>query len=487
MSTVTLSLVSHTNAGKTTLARTLLSRDIGEVRDAPHVTELAERHELVATAQGDQLLLWDTPGFGDSARLVRRLRQSGQPLGWLLSQVWDRWRDRAFWASQQAVRHVQAESDVVLYLVNAAEPAAGYIAPEMELLAWLGKPVLVLLNQLGAPRSAGEEAAELQAWRELLARWPLVQAVLPLDAFARCWVHEQVLLRAVQRVYAGDAAVMARLVEAWRAQREAQFDQAMALLAASLARAASAREPVAEAQGLGERLRQLGATLVRRDDADPAAAAQQRLVQRLQAEASDNTAQLVALHGLQGAAEDEILGRVAQQFALRERLPEGRAALLGGALTGALTGLKADIVSGGLTLGGGLLAGGLLGALGAAGLARGLNVLRDTGHSWLSPGPEALDAAVQAALLRYLAVAHFGRGRGDWVQGEAPPHWPQAVADALQPLQSDFTALWAGRSRRFDNAGEAAPLAQQLQPLLTQAARRLLQGLYPGAGWSPAG
>ena len=30
---IALSLVSHTNAGKTTLARTLLGRDIGEVRD----------------------------------------------------------------------------------------------------------------------------------------------------------------------------------------------------------------------------------------------------------------------------------------------------------------------------------------------------------------------------------------------------------------------------------------------------------------------
>jgi ribosome biogenesis GTPase A len=36
--TVSLSLVSHTNVGKTTLARTLLGRDVGEVRDAPHVT-----------------------------------------------------------------------------------------------------------------------------------------------------------------------------------------------------------------------------------------------------------------------------------------------------------------------------------------------------------------------------------------------------------------------------------------------------------------
>ena len=39
-------------------------------------------------------------------------------------------------------------------------------------------------------------------------------------------------------------------------------------------------------------------------------------------------------------------------------------------ITGALAGLKADIATGGLTLGGGMLAGGLIGALGAAGLAR---------------------------------------------------------------------------------------------------------------------
>ena len=40
---IALSLISHTNAGKTTLARTLLGRDIGEVRDAPHVTLDATR------------------------------------------------------------------------------------------------------------------------------------------------------------------------------------------------------------------------------------------------------------------------------------------------------------------------------------------------------------------------------------------------------------------------------------------------------------
>ena len=78
---VELSLVSHTNAGKTTLARTLLGRDIGEIRDAAHVTEIAEGHVLIDSPAGDRLSLWDTPGFGDSHRLARRLEQSGSPIG----------------------------------------------------------------------------------------------------------------------------------------------------------------------------------------------------------------------------------------------------------------------------------------------------------------------------------------------------------------------------------------------------------------------
>ena len=171
---IALSLVSHTNAGKTTLARTLLRADVGEVRDAPHVTEFAEVQTMIATPEGERLLLWDTPGFGDSVRLAKRLRQSSQPIGWFLSQVWDRWRDRPFWASQQAMRNLRDEADVMLYLVNAAESpeAAGYIAPEMELLAWVGKPVIALLNQLGPPGAPALEAAELARWRSHLAVVP---------------------------------------------------------------------------------------------------------------------------------------------------------------------------------------------------------------------------------------------------------------------------------------------------------------------------
>jgi len=103
MSTVTLSLISHTNVGKTTLARTILRRDIGEVLDQAHVTEESEGFDLVAHGD-DALRLWDTPGLGDSARLMDRLKHQGNPLGWFLHQIWDRYRDRPLYSSPFELR-----------------------------------------------------------------------------------------------------------------------------------------------------------------------------------------------------------------------------------------------------------------------------------------------------------------------------------------------------------------------------------------------
>ena len=474
-----LSLVSHTNVGKTTLARTLLGRDVGEVRDAPHVTEFADAYEMLRTPQGETLRLWDTPGFGDSVRLLRRMQQSGNPLGWFLSQVWDRWRDRPFWASQQALRHVAETTDVVLYLVSAAEEptAASYVASEMALLRWVGKPVIVLLNQLGVPREAALEQAEVQRWRAQLAPFEFVSQVLPLDAFARCWVQEQVLLQAIESSLQGeDRALMQRFGAVWRAQRLSVYDASVQALAQSMARLALAREELPERGSLRAGLRKLGAALgLAADERNPALLAQAALAEALDAEVRASTTRLIGLHGLSGQAQGEILQRMAEHFQLQLRLDESKAALIGGALTGALVGLKADIAAGGLTLGGGLLAGGLLGALGAAGLARAVNLVRGTDRSWLAWNAEALDTMLQAALLRYLAVAHFGRGRGEWARAETPPHWKPVVEQALAAEAATLAALWAER----DGDEDATRLQAGLQTVIDRALRAVLRQLYP--------
>jgi hypothetical protein len=488
--TISLSLVSHTNAGKTTLARTLLGRDIGEIRDAPHVTEFADAHVLVESPEGDRLVLWDTPGFGDSVRLVRRLRQGERPLVRFLGETWDRWRDRPFWASQQAVRNVRDEADVLLYLVNASEAidAAGYVRPEMELLGWIDKPVVVLLNQLGAPQSRAAEDAEVARWRASLSAYAHVRAVLPLDAFARCWVQELTLFAAVEAALPEERRpVMARLRGAWRARRVDTFDASVRAIAASLARIATMSEALPDgAGGVRARLRQAGAAIgIGHAEPGPAAGAQAALAARLDEEIRANTRELLALHGLAGTAEGEIRDRLATGYDLRLRLDEKQAAMWGGAVTGALVGLKADVLSGGLTLGGGLIAGGVLGALGSAGLARCVNLVRGTGRSFVTWNPAALDTLVEAALLRLLAVEHFGRGRGDWVQGEAPPHWAHVVTTALAPLREALDAAWSERTAHSATAGEAgreAVVAARLAPIVGEAARSALRALYPDAG-----
>jgi hypothetical protein len=486
-STIALSLISHTNAGKTTLARTLLGRDIGEVRDAPHVTTVATPYSLQATPEGDALVLWDTPGFGDSARLARRLAQQGNPIGWFLSQVWDRFRDQPLYLSQQAVRNVQDEADIVLYLVNASEtPAdAGYLAPELEVLEWIGRPVFVLLNQTGPPRPRADEEAEESHWRKALGPRPFIGGVLSLDAFARCWVQEIVLLRTLASAIAPvKREGYARLVAAWQARRIAQFDAAMAVLAASIARAACDRVTLAN-HGFKDKVREaVRSVLARPIEDEEKQKAARLLAERLDAGVRNSTDQLIAIHNLEGHAVDAVLERLADHLRTDTPIHEGKAAMMGGVLSGALSGLAADLAAGGLTLGAGTLVGAIAGALGGAGIARGYNVMRGRTDSVLRWDDELLDRIVTSALLRYLAVAHFGRGRGEWKESEYPLFWREVVQREVDAHRALLSTLWARRGSEDD----VAAIESALCPILAGAAQAVLDTLYPrGPGDPPIG
>ena len=91
----------------------------------------------------------------------------------------DRYADRPFFSSQQALRIVRDHADVVLYLVNVSEdPAASaYIEPEMRILDWIAKPVIVVMNQLGLPDPV-REGRDLEQWRARLREQPNVRDVL---------------------------------------------------------------------------------------------------------------------------------------------------------------------------------------------------------------------------------------------------------------------------------------------------------------------
>ncbi len=148
---------------------------------------------------------------------------------------------------------------------------------------------------------------------------------------------------------------------------------------------------------------------------------------------------------------------------------------MGGVVSGALTGLGADLIAGGLTFGAGMVAGAIIGALGGAGVAQGVNVVRGRTESSLRWEEAFLDGLVTSALLRYLAVAHYGRGRGAWRQGEYPPHWRPMVVDAVVAEQDRLAVIWSRRGE-----GEEA-LQRELEEVLGDVALGLLDDLYPGA------
>jgi hypothetical protein len=343
----------------------------------------------------------------------------------------------------------------------------------MQVLRWIGKPVLALLNQLGPPQPPAEERAELERWRTHLQGFGVVRDVLPLDAFARCWVQERVLLDAVGRLLpAARRDAFARLCDAWHARGNERFAQAARAIAAQLDAAATDAEPVDDtAAGTAQKvLRSLGAG-ASRDAAREQAMAQ--LLQRLDGAIRDCTARLIAVHGLHGSATQTVLARLRENFMLREKLDTGRTALWSSLVTGALTGLKADLAAGGLTFGAGMLVGGVLGGLAGAGAARGLNRLSGREQSVVRFSPTFLDGLARSAALRYLAVAHFGRGRGQYIEGEAPAFWREEVERAYGAYEPTFGAIWSRAAR-----GEA--VEPDLQRAVAELLRDVLRRLYPG-------
>ncbi len=472
-----LCLISHTNAGKTTLARTLLGMDVGEIRDAAHVTETADAHTLLATDEGDSLQLWDTPGFGDSVRLAKRLSQAGNPVGWFLTEVWDRARDRPFWLSQRALLAARDNADVVLYLVNASEDPqdSGYVAPEMQILQWLGKPVIVLLNQTGPPKTPNEEHSEIDRWARHMRPFGVVRDVIALDAFARCWVHERVLFDAVGKCVSPDKqAGYARLITAWERRNRTRFDASMQAIAQQIIAAAQDKEAIEDASPFKATLNTLGIGKNASNGArDTAIAA---MSERMSRTATKTTAKLLALHGLQGSAAAPINQRLRENFTFNTPLDVKQAGLLGAIASSAATGASADLLSGGLTLGGGMLVGAVIGALGFASAAWGVNKAKGSDHATVQLSEEFLQTLVVAGLLRYLAVAHFGRGRGNYVEGEAPAFWREEVLQAVHLHAGNLPAIWA----KAREQAEPDPACAELAAVLSEAALQILRKLYPG-------
>jgi hypothetical protein len=168
---------------------------------------------------------------------------------------------------------------------------------------------------------------------------------------------------------------------------------------------------------------------------------------------------------------------VRDNFLVRAPVDKTQAGLLGAVVSGAATGLSADLMAGGLTLGGGALLGAIVGALTMAGAAWGFNTTTDRNQSTVQFAPAFLRTLMASSVLRYLAVAHFGRGRGNFTESEAPPFWQAAVEAALQRHVPEPDRLWQAVRAASDPDAAARVVSVALEPAVTD----VFEQLYPCA------
>ena len=479
-SAINIMLVSHTNVGKTTLVRTLLGKDVGEVIDAPDVTKAVAAYDLVVDETIGALRLWDSPGFGDSFRLAKRLRQKYRWIAWIIREIWDRYRNPRLWRSQRVALDLQARASVILYLVNSLERPcdAIYIGPEFEVLAWIGKPVLAILNQSGDIKPSNREDSRISEWRDVLARNAVVRNALILDSYTRCWLQELILYDEIGHVLPerdhNCYVTLARIVQADYQDRFGVSINALAEYLLSVARD--------KVELNRSRLQDIWSQIRKKiswgnsEEMQPNERAMESLTQRFMNETKAVTDKLIVINRLNGVSAGDIVETAVERFSINRPLDEPTSAVAGGVISGALAGLGADLMTGGMTLGTGALVGAVLGAAGAAALAKGYNVYTNSnGKKVVSWSTESLTDTTSKSVMLYLAIAHFGRGQGEWRLKEVPEHWVKVVGDSIAHYHDRLLQLWTRNTTDEETKQIQREYAEVLRVVLVE----VLQRLYP--------
>jgi hypothetical protein len=176
---INIAVVGHTNAGKTSLLRTLTRQvRFGQVSDRPGTTRHVEAIDLEI---GGQTLLryFDTPGLEDSVALQYHLKQMPEALTPpdRVRALLDGPEARGVFEQEAKVLRQMLASDAAIYVIDCREPLLPKYRSEIEVLNTCARPIMPVLNFVRSEHSREPE------WREVLAAYGLHAAVL-FDAVA---------------------------------------------------------------------------------------------------------------------------------------------------------------------------------------------------------------------------------------------------------------------------------------------------------------
>lgn len=356
-----ITVVGHTNTGKTSLLRTL-TRDarFGEVSDRPGTTRHVEAARLLVHGRV-VLELYDTPGIEEPIDLLALLEQQAASSD---SREDGPTRIRRFLDSAPAKDRFEQEakvlrqllrSDAAFYVLDARDPVLAKHRDELEILRLCGVPLLPLLNFVAHP------AAREAAWKDSLAGQGL-HAIVRFDTVTPAEDGERLLYGKLSSLLDSHRDVLDTLIQNHAEEAQLRRQAAMQQIADLLIGVAALRQRVStlEAASLAQGVESLNRLVRAREQA-----CVERLLSLYRFYPDDvETAALPLVDGRWHVdAFDPLL---LQTMGVR---------VGGGVAAGAAAGAGIDLMVGGLTLGAAAAIGALLGG--------GLQTLRHYGSSLL--------------------------------------------------------------------------------------------------------
>ena len=350
---ISLAVVGHTNAGKTSLLRTLTRRaDFGEVADRPGTTRHVEAIKLNVAGR-PALRFLDTPGLEDATALLEHLQQldASLPRGE---------RVRAFLRGSLAQGEFEQEAKVLrsllevdagLLVIDARDSPLPKFAAEIEILMLCGRPLMPVLNFVRAPSS------QEPAWHALLASHGL-HAHLRFDAVAPFVGAEAHLYRDLGALLPGQRVQLQVLIE-HLAREHADRHRASLRLIAELLLGLAARRESAPPTRLAD------------------AAAKLAFIRSFRVQVAAHTRrtmdQLLALQGfgrdtVQAAELPQLAGRWDADLFNPEGLKRAGRQFGSGAAIGGAIGLAADVALAGMSLGAAASLGAAIGGMASQGM-----------------------------------------------------------------------------------------------------------------------
>jgi len=331
-----VAVVGHTNAGKTSLLRTLTRQvDFGEVSERPGTTRHAQALALRLDGREAARFI-DTPGLEDSVALLDFLaRQPGETRTERVRAFLRGPEARAaFEQEAKVLRALLEQADCAMLVIDTRQPVLPKYRAEIEILAACAKPVMPVLNFV---RDAASRVAD---WHQALQEAGL-HARAEFDVVAPFNGSEHQLYTDLATLLPTRRQQLAGIVDALALQARERTQAAARVLAASLIDVAAMRRAL-PAEDFADELRQRAFVREFQDG-----------VRRHARRAVDDLLALYAFRADDAELADlpQLAGRWQDDLFNAELLKNAGTRLGLGAMIGAGLGVVADVALAGLSLG----------------------------------------------------------------------------------------------------------------------------------------